>query len=279
VKRSFNRVDPTGGKIRFAEVHRSPVEMPAWLALSSQGKATTVVSVHPRAIESDEYEDDDDFGDPVPSSSSPYVPKAVPANDARVPLSAVKEPSETYHEVPSRRETIPPTTIQPASNRRSEIPRAPRSLDTLVDELIPRADEEAVGAITMALEEFAAARERALREAEDDLFALVKLISERVLARELRTDTSLVTNLVREGLAALSSKDACTVRLGCFYSGVIEDVKSAVSEVAMDVSVVLDPSLPNYGCVVETQLGKVDESVDVRLRTLLNQLDAMRARS
>lgn len=280
MKRSFNRVDASGGKIRFAEVHRSPVEMPEWLALSSQGKATTVVSVYPQAIESDEYDDEDDFGEPVPSSSSPlYVPKSAPANDARVPLTSVKEHSETYHEVPSRRETIPPATIQPTSNRRSEIPRAPRSLDTLVDELIPRADEEAVGAITLALEEFTATRERALREAEDELFALVKLISERVLARELRTDTSLVLNLVREGLAALSSKDACTVRLGRFYSGVIEDVKSAVSEVAMDVSVVLDPSLPNYGCVVETQLGKVDESVDARLRTLLNQLDAMRART
>ncbi len=275
MKRSSKRADTTGGRIRFAEVDRSPVDMPEWLTQVNQGKATTVISVHPQSI-TDEEDDDDDFGDVIPPPV--YVPNTPPANDSHRVVPSARETSDSLREAPARRETIPPGGVQPAVIRRSEIPRPPRAPDTLIDELVPRADEEAVSAITSALEDFASARARLLFEAEDDLFNLVKLIAERVVARELRSEPKLVLGLVREGLSALSSRDSCTVRLGRFYSGVLDDVRLAVGEMAMDVSVMLDPTLPNYGCVVDSQLGRVDESVDTRLRTLLDQLDAMRVR-
>jgi flagellar biosynthesis/type III secretory pathway protein FliH len=34
----------------------------------------------------------------------------------------------------------------------------------------------------------------------------------------------------------------------------------------------LDASLEEYGCVVETELGSVDESIESRIATLLNAL-------
>src|SRR5690606_30667791 len=120
---------------------------------------------------------------------------------------------------PPRKDTVPPV-VPSAPVRRSEIPRPPKAPDTLIDELIPRADEEAAVALTAALEEFASARTCLLAAAEEDLFALAKVIAERVVARELRTDPRIVTQLVREGLSALSAGDACTVRLGRFFSGV-----------------------------------------------------------
>jgi Flagellar assembly protein FliH len=276
VKRSFKRADTTGGRIRFAEVDSSPVDAPEWLSQVNLGKATTVVSVHPQSIFS-AHDDEDDFGDAIPQPV--YVPNTAPANDAHREPTPPRATHEAHRDVPPKRETIPPTGVQAAALRRSEIPRAPKALDTLVDELIPRADEEAVSAIASALEELSASRARLLIEAEDDLFTLAKLVAERVIGRELRSDPKLVRNLVREGVAALSSGDTCTVRLGRFYSGVVEDVRVAVMDMAMDVSVVVDPALANYGCVIESQWGRVDESVDGRLRTLLDQLDAMRVRT
>ncbi len=266
MKRSSKRADTSGGRIRFAEVDSSPVDMPEWLTRVSEGKATTVTSVHPKSIDADDDEEDEEENDFEPIAQPIYVPHTRAANDAHVEVA------------PPRRDTVPPP-MAPPPMRRSEIPRPPKAPDTLIDELIPRADEEAAAALAGALEEFAGARARLLAEAEADLFALAKAIAERVVARELRSDPRVVTQLVREGLSALSAGDACTVRLGRFFSGVVEEVRRAVADIAMDVTVVIDPTLPTYGCVVESQWGRVDESVEARLRTLLDQLDAMRVRT
>jgi hypothetical protein len=266
VKRSSKRADTSGGRIRFAEVDSAPVDMPEWLTRVSEGKATTVTAVHPLAIGVDDEDDEEEEEDLESIPHPVYVPHTRAANDAHVEVA------------PPRKETAPPV-VPSAPVRRSEIPRPPKAPDTLIDELIPRADEEAAAALAGALEEFAGARARLLSEAEGDLFALTKAIAERVVARELRSDPRVVTQLVREGLSALSAGDACTVRLGRFFSGVVDDVRRAVGDIAMDVTVVVDPTLPTYGCVVESQWGRVDESVDARLRTLLDQLDAMRVRT
>jgi vacuolar-type H+-ATPase subunit E/Vma4 len=223
--------------------------------------------MYPMAIGADDDDDEEDEDEEFESIPQPvYVPHTRAANDAHVEVA------------PPRKEAAPPI-IPAAPVRRSEIPRPPRAPDTLIDELIPRADEEAAAALAGALEEFAGARARLLAEAEGDLFALAKAIAERVVARELRSDPRVITQLVREGLSALSAGDACTVRLGRFFSGVVDDVRRAVGDIAMDVTVVVEPTLPTYGCVVESQWGRVDESVEARLRTLLDQLDAMRVRS
>lgn len=287
MKRSFKRADTSGGRIRFAEVDAAPVDVPEWLTRVSEGKATTVTSMHPKSIDGQEFEEDEEELESVPHPV--YVPHARPANDAHyhppqppAPPPPVQpqppiQPAVRREPAPPARQSAPP--VQAASIRRSEIPRPPKTPDTLIDELIPRADEEAVTALAGALAELGEQRARFLADAEGDLFALVKVISERVLARELRTDPRIVLQLVREGLSALSAGDACTVRLGRFYSGVVDDVRRAASDVAMDVTVTIDPTLPTYGCVVESQWGRVDESVEGRLRTLLDQLDAMRVRS
>ena len=38
------------------------------------------------------------------------------------------------------------------------------------------------------------------------------------------------------------------------------------------IDVTLDTTLPPYGCVVETEVGSVDESIETRLSTLLESL-------
>jgi flagellar biosynthesis/type III secretory pathway protein FliH len=44
----------------------------------------------------------------------------------------------------------------------------------------------------------------------------------------------------------------------------------AASGTMIDVS--LDTTLPPYGCVVETEVGSVDESIETRIATLLESL-------
>ena len=248
--------------LHFHDVRAEPVAEPSWLSQVAAGKGTTIVSVYPSAMSADEAADESAHGTSSAAPEGLCVPPASAANDNR-PTAG---PDAT---------AVPPVSAV----RLSDIPKAPKALDTLLDELVPRADEEAAKAIAEAVGELAAARQTMLEQAEDDLFSLVRLVSERVLLRELRTDPDVAMRLVREGLMALSAGDHITVRLGDFYRAVVNDVREVVSDAGVKVHVSVDAHLSPHACIVESQWGRVDESVDTRLRILLDQLDAARVRS
>ena len=156
-----------------------------------------------------------------------------------------------------------------AADRDEDAAPERRRKDTLIDELIPRADEEAAAALKQALGEFAETRMRMLARAEQDLVQLVETICRRVLAREVSLDPRLVHGLVREGLTALGESDQVTVRLGPFFAEVAHEVSDYLSSSAVQAQVVVDDTKGLYGCTIETTLGEVDESLEARLAALL----------
>lgn len=248
--------------LHFHDVCSKPAETPGWLAQVAAGKGATIVSVYPEPV-------DDEDGDASLVDPSSAVSQAMHVS----PVSVANDNRPMKPDVAA----IPP--VPSSVVRLSDIPKAPRAPDTLLDELAPRADEEAAHAIAQAVGELIAARRNMLTQAEDDLFALVRLVSERVLLRELRSDPSVALQLVREGLLALSAGDHVSVRLGDFYRMVVNGVREVVADAGVEVTVTVDPRLAPHACIVESQWGRVDESVDTRLRILLDQLDAARVRS
>lgn len=148
-----------------------------------------------------------------------------------------------------------------------------RRRDTLVEDLVPRAEEEAVQAIKAAITEFAEQRARALEGAEKELIELVRVICRRVVLREVSLSSSVVEALVQEGLSALGKSDKIWVKLGPFFADALEHISENLHHHGIDCSVVIDADVGAHGCVVETQLGRVDESVETRLGVLLASLD------
>ena len=273
MKPSFKRAETSIGALKFEEVNAGPIAVPSWLGEVSSGKATTVVSLYPASIgedhlESEEEEEGTETEEFVAQAPDRfYVPSPLPANDA-YPGKAkhLREPSPLP----------PPMTV---AVRLSEIPAAPKALDTLIEELIPRENEHVAAALAEAVGSLVAARSKILADAEGEMFELVKLVAERVVGRELNADPRLVISLVHEGILALSSKDQVTIRLGSFFADIAQEVEMAVAEMGVDVVVRVETQLSRFACLVESQWGKVDESVEARLRTLLHYLDASRARS
>lgn len=148
-----------------------------------------------------------------------------------------------------------------------------RRRDTLIEDLVPRAEEEAVAAITAAITEFAAERARALQGAEKELVQLVKLICRRVVLQEVSSSPLLVENLVLEGIEALGRNDRVTVKLGPFFADSLETISEHLTHQAIDCVVLIDPGVGKYGCQLTTELGRVDESIETRLNLLLDGLD------
>jgi flagellar assembly protein FliH len=152
---------------------------------------------------------------------------------------------------------------------------AMRRRDTLIEDLVPRAEEEAVLAIKAAIEQFAEERARALEQSEKDLVELVKVICRRVVLREVSLSSSVVESLVQEGLSALGGGDKVHVRLGPFFSDALDHISENLRHRGIDCTVSIDPAVGAHGCTLETELGRVDESVETRLNVLLASLDTI----
>ncbi len=151
-------------------------------------------------------------------------------------------------------------------------PPEPRRTDTMIDEIVPRAEEEAFVAIREAVARAESLRDRQFAEAEERLVALALLVARRVIAREVSLDPGVVRGLVREGIAALGEQDRLVIRVGRFFAEMRDELEQMLSGSKLRCEIVVDATLGQCGCVVETDLGSVDESIDARLANLIDAL-------
>ena len=93
-----------------------------------------------------------------------------------------------------------------------------------------------------------------------------------VVARELRTDSSFLRSLVKEGLAALAEADQVVVRLGSAFAPHSEPLLQQLAGGSMRAEVLIDEDLAPSGCVIETTFGRVDESLETRFDVLMGSL-------
>jgi hypothetical protein len=172
-----------------------------------------------------------------------------------------------------------------AVGRRSEAPQASmappsrESPSNAVGQELPRVQEPAppdpllVSAFEQALTLLAHERDRLLTETAVQVAELALLIARRVIARELSLDPMLVRELVREGIEALGQHDRVVVRLGSAFGPTRDLLEEELRLEGGRFEVRVDRTLADYGCVVETELGQVDESIESRLQTLLLALN------
>jgi hypothetical protein len=164
--------------------------------------------------------------------------------------------------------TLEGATLEPFTRAAAPEPR----FDTLVEDLVPRAEEEAAAAIVTAVDRFQRDRQQSLAKAEQDLVQLCKAICRRVLLAELTQHPLLIERLVHAGLEALAGGDKLNVRLGPFFADAVQTIRENLEHRGVLSNVVVDPSLGPHGCELSTDLGRVDESVLGRLEVLLGSL-------
>lgn len=133
-------------------------------------------------------------------------------------------------------------------------------------------DPEATRAFEEAVELLVAERSRVLEQTASQLGELATIIARRVIAHEISLNPHIVAGLVSEGLAALGSHDRVLVRVGRSFDEARETLERRLADRGAQAEVRLDESLSDYGCVVETELGRVDESIETRIATLLQAL-------
>ena len=180
---------------------------------------------------------------PAPSSRPPSnrTASSHPELDARIHSAALAaEVSESWR---------PP----PPSPQTDQLPRVDLAM-------------EEVRAAVAGLQE---ARSQLLRELEPQLLALTRMVTERVLETHLPGDHELSHRLVHEGLQALDHNGQASIVLGSGFANEVSSLQARLEQEGIRADIQVGEHLSSYACRIRTELGAVDESVELRLDKLL----------
>lgn len=180
------------------------------------------------------------------------------------------------HELGMLRDSVP-VTASPPDEALCQLEPGAEDEDE-VDDPVPHAaapslpDPELLAGLIDAVEQLAQSRSDVLDATAGQLAELAATIARRVIAHELSVSPEVIDGLVREGLEALGEHDRVVVRVGSGFATAVEVLRHRLSRNGQRAEVRVDPDLSEFGCVVETELGVVDESIDSRLAALLQAL-------
>ncbi len=232
-------------KVTFARVSNPRVRAPSWMpAARPRGASRKEEQITPQSLKPP----------PLPSEFVDAIRQELEPERASRPVRA----SEMPPRMPSMPAPAPPPAVQAE-------PAEPGPVQLIVDPEATRGFEEAI-------ELLVAERSRVLEQTASQLGELATIIARRVIAHEISLNPNIVAGLVHEGLSALGAHDRVLVRIGSAFSEARANLELRLADRGAHAEVRLDPSLTEYGCVVETELGRVDESIESRIATLLQAL-------
>lgn len=126
-----------------------------------------------------------------------------------------------------------------------------------------------------ATEDVQQAREKLLRDSEDDLLQLVLAVARRVINIEIAQDRQVVLKLIRVALENLTEQDEVIIRVNpddhaMLTSSMKEAVNRELSAVAFSLKA--DPGIEIGSCQVETKRGTVDAGFGAQLDEIYRRL-------
>jgi flagellar assembly protein FliH len=197
---------------------------------------------------------------PSPGSAEIWVPSdgaahtATPAAVHRVPAPAPAEP------------------WQPSADQQAQLAALERDAFTKGYAQGERAGTEAgakraeamLRRLAQTLEELSALRDTMVRQTERELVHLAVAIARRILQREVSVDPELTAALAHIALERLGGAAPATVRLHPDDYATVTSGHAAPFG-GRQVEILPDPSVARGGCVVESEFGSINASVDAQI--------------
>jgi flagellar assembly protein FliH len=135
------------------------------------------------------------------------------------------------------------------------------------NESFTQALAESRKAIGAALEAFDVERQSYFRRVEAEVVKLALAIAKKVLHRETQMDPLLLAGAVRSALDRLEQSGGAVLRVASADGSGWQRALEGTSERTRP-KVIEDPQLNSGGCVLETQMGTVELSVDIQLKEI-----------
>lgn len=112
-------------------------------------------------------------------------------------------------------------------------------------------------------------------QTEHKLTSIVTQIARSVIATELETSPDVVFHIVREAIAEVTHSDSARIRVNPWNAKTLRDQKATIIAAAKSIRTlefVEDPEIAG-GCVIETEGGIIDATIDGKLQQLEDELD------
>ncbi|MBI3582285.1 MAG: hypothetical protein HY098_09485 [Nitrospinae bacterium] len=129
-----------------------------------------------------------------------------------------------------------------------------------------------IRALKEGVQKLAGSRDEFYSKSEKEMIDLIILVASDILVKEIREDKNIIAGVIRKALAELHSKQSVVVRMNK------RDVDSASSmretflnelENLENLEFVVDNSVTPGGCLIKTNIGMLDATVERRLEEIL----------
>jgi flagellar assembly protein FliH len=126
-----------------------------------------------------------------------------------------------------------------------------------------RRGEATLRRLAQTIEELAGLRTELVQKTERQVIELSLAIARRILHREISLDRELLVTMARVALERLGENTSATIRLNPDDYGII-GASAPIGEGSI-VRVVADPLVSSGGCLVQSDFGLIDLSLDAQL--------------
>ena len=120
--------------------------------------------------------------------------------------------------------------------------------------------------ITEALEEFGRERKSYFESAESEVVQLALAVARKILHREAQIDPLFLTGIVRVALEKVATTSSVKLRVSENDVFKWRQIVTGLKGVQPQPEVVGDPTLPNGRCIMETDVGSTQLSLDTQFR-------------
>lgn len=207
-----------------------------------------------------------------PTETGGHAPSAPIGADVWTPVDASATRAARPEPTPPPASPEPPEPVQPTPEQQAHLAALERDAFTKGYAQGERAGLEAGGKraeamlrrLAETLEELSGLRDNMVRQTERELVQLAIAIARRVLHREVSVDAELTAALAHIALERLGGPTPATVRLHPDdYAYVTSGQATPLS--GRQVEILPDPGVARGGCLVESEFGFINASVDAQV--------------
>lgn len=130
--------------------------------------------------------------------------------------------------------------------------------------------EKALAEFEKPLIEIREIRSNVLQSAERDLLALSVRIAEKILGKELSSNKKAITDIVATALRNARQMEKVTVFVNPADLGTVTGERDKFSSDARIrlLDFAADPAVPAGGCVIETEVGRIDARLETQFKVI-----------
>jgi flagellar assembly protein FliH len=202
------------------------------------------------------------------------------ADEAEVSIfDTLAEPQASPHPVLSAVSAPPPSPTVPSAEIEAQLAALEREAFAKGYASGERAGVEAgtrradamLRRMAQTIEDISQLRKTMVHQTERQMVQLALLLAKRVVGRELALDVELVAAMAHVALERLGESGPATIRLNPEDYAALVVLRGEAWEGAQ-VAITPDPALPRGGCVVDSEFGRVDASIEAQLGELSRAL-------